>query len=146
MQILTWNPISNDGALQIQTKYGQVFSDYILVKPVLSFDFNELYYNECDNRFLVDGEVMTGVQKAEIQAVLKLITPPLEWVKLVKGDVYNAYMTQTSWYIERFNDPSSGKPVPEEVLTKRAICRKQLSLIKECTTIDQLDALAGVVL
>lgn len=33
------------------------------------------------------------------------------------------YLKDTSWYIERLNDPSSGKPVPQEVLDKRAEAR-----------------------
>ena len=34
-----------------------------------------------------------------------------------------SYLSSTAWYIERFNDPSSGKPVPQEVLDKRAEAR-----------------------
>ena len=34
-----------------------------------------------------------------------------------------AYLANTGWYIERLNDPSSGKAVPQEVLDKRAEAR-----------------------
>ena len=34
-----------------------------------------------------------------------------------------AYLISTAWYIERLNDPSSGKAVPQEVLDKRAEAR-----------------------
>ena len=33
------------------------------------------------------------------------------------------YLEDTAWYIERLNDPSSGKAVPQEVLDKRAEAR-----------------------
>ena len=34
-----------------------------------------------------------------------------------------SYLSSTAWYIERLNDPSSGKPIPQEVLDKRAEAR-----------------------
>jgi hypothetical protein len=37
-----------------------------------------------------------------------------------------AYLANTAWYVERLNDPSSGKAIPEEVLTKRAEARLTL--------------------
>ena len=33
------------------------------------------------------------------------------------------YLVNTAWYIERLNDPSSGKAIPKEVLAKRAEAR-----------------------
>lgn len=37
------------------------------------------------------------------------------------------YLTDTAWYIERLNDPSSGKAIPEEVLAKRAEARELIN-------------------
>lgn len=37
--------------------------------------------------------------------------------------IHKDYLEDTAWYIERFNDPSSGKAVPQEVLDKRAEAR-----------------------
>ena len=145
-RILTWHSPSNSGAVQVDTAYGHIFSDMIDLKPILSFTFTDLYYNENDGRYTVDDTYMTEEQKAEIVNALNLIEPPLEWVKWVKGNTYTSYLADTSWYIERLNDPSSGKPIPEEVLNKRAIAREQLSLIKACTNIEQLNQLGGVVL
>ena len=34
-----------------------------------------------------------------------------------------AYLISTAWYIERLNDPASGKAIPQEVLDKRAEAR-----------------------
>ena len=41
-----------------------------------------------------------------------------------------AYLTETAWYIERLNDPSSGKEIPEEVLTKRAEARELINTLE----------------
>lgn len=40
------------------------------------------------------------------------------------------YLTSTAWYVERLNDPSSGKAVPEEVLTKRAEARELINTLE----------------
>ena len=46
------------------------------------------------------------------------------------------YLASTAWYVERLNDPSSGKAVPEEVLTKRAEARELINTLEvELTTI-----------
>lgn len=146
MDIFTWSEKDNNGAIQMETLYGYPFSDLITKKPILTFDFKNLYYNDYDGRYLVDDVEMTDIQKAEVYGILRKLTPPLEWVKSIKSMPFNSYMQETAWYIERLMDPSSGKAVPEDVLTKRAICREQLSLIKECTTIEQLEQLGGVII
>ena len=40
------------------------------------------------------------------------------------------YLADTAWYIERLADPSSGKAIPEDVLTKRAEAREILNELK----------------
>lgn len=40
------------------------------------------------------------------------------------------YLVDTAWYIERLVDPSSGKAIPEDVLTKRAEAREILNELK----------------
>lgn len=37
------------------------------------------------------------------------------------------YLADTAWYVERLADPSSGKAIPEDVLTKRAEAREILN-------------------
>ena len=37
--------------------------------------------------------------------------------------IHKDYLEDTAWYIERLNDPSSCKAVPQEVLDKRAEAR-----------------------
>ena len=41
-----------------------------------------------------------------------------------------AYLAETAWYVERLNDPSSGKAIPEEVLTKRAEARELINTLE----------------
>ena len=40
------------------------------------------------------------------------------------------YLANTAWYVERLNDPSSGKVIPEEVLTKRAEARELINTLE----------------
>lgn len=47
------------------------------------------------------------------------------------------YLADTAWYIERLNDPSSGKAIPEEVLTKRIEARELINTLEaELKSID----------
>lgn len=40
------------------------------------------------------------------------------------------YLAETGWYIERLNDSSSGKAIPEEVLAKRAEARELINTLE----------------
>lgn len=40
------------------------------------------------------------------------------------------YLASTSWYVERLNDPSSGKAIPEDVLAKRAEARELINTLE----------------
>ena len=53
-------------------------------------------------------------------------------------EIYNKYLNDTGWYVERLNDPSSGKAIPKDVLVKRAEAR---ALINELEV--QLEATNG---
>ena len=44
--------------------------------------------------------------------------------------IANQYLVSTSWYVERLNDPSSGKAIPEDVLAKRAEAREVINTIE----------------
>jgi hypothetical protein len=54
--------------------------------------------------FRTESELLVEANKAKVQEAM-------------------AYLISTGWYIERLNDPSSGKAVPQEVLDKRAAAR-----------------------
>ena len=50
--------------------------------------------------------------------------------------IHKDYLEDTAWYIDRLNDPSSGKAVPAEVLTKRAFAREEISRCEEALDIS----------
>ena len=50
--------------------------------------------------------------------------------KTILIQIANQYLASTSWYVERLNDPSSGKAVPEEVLAKRAEARELINTLE----------------
>lgn len=41
--------------------------------------------------------------------------------------IHKEYLEKTSWYVERLNDPSSGKAIPEDVFDKRALARTEIN-------------------
>ena len=45
------------------------------------------------------------------------------------------YLASTTWYVERLNDPSSGKVIPEDVLTKRAEAREVINTLEAELTV-----------
>ena len=48
----------------------------------------------------------------------------------VKINEAKQYLVSTAWYVERLNDPSSGKAIPEEVVTKRAEARALINSLE----------------
>lgn len=40
------------------------------------------------------------------------------------------YLADTGWYVERLNDPTSGKAIPEEVLAKRVEARELINTLE----------------
>lgn len=67
---------------------------------------DEALIKECIANFKMptDEELLVEANKAKVQEA-------------------RAYLISTAWYIERLNDPSSGKAIPQEVLDKRAEAR-----------------------
>ena len=50
--------------------------------------------------------------------------------------IHKDYLEDTKWYIDRLNDPSSGKSVPADVLAKRAFAREEINRCKEVLNIN----------
>lgn len=74
-----------------------------------SLDEYEAVIAECESKFVYPSD--------EELAAYELAT---------KKATASAYLASTAWYVERLNDPSSGKAIPEEVLMKRAEARLAL--------------------
>ncbi len=129
INILTWYAPSNNGAFQKNTELG-IFSDMLTVKPTFSFAFTSMNYIEQNGTFDIDGVPMTDEQKAEVLAQIEAVIVPVEWKKNVRKQEPMGYLASTSWYVERLNDPSSGKAIPEDILAKRAEARTLISAIE----------------
>ena len=50
--------------------------------------------------------------------------------KIMLIQISNQYLTSTGWYVERLNDPSSGKAIPEDVLAKRVEARELINTLE----------------
>tara|TARA_R110000765_G_scaffold255021_1_gene355813 strand:+ start:390 stop:791 length:402 start_codon:yes stop_codon:yes gene_type:complete len=98
------------------------------------FDDNasDLHVNLAQNNlqlFDENMEVITSRSNSFYQELLEVVAggkpikPKLSEAQQVALD----YLVETGWYVERYNDPSSGKEVPEAVLLMRAEARIVLS-------------------
>lgn len=63
---------------------------------------------------------VTEINEEKLEKLFKVFT-----IKIHKD-----YLEDTKWYIDRLNDPSSGKAVPAEVLTKRAEARELINTLE----------------
>lgn len=50
--------------------------------------------------------------------------------KTILIQIANQYLASTGWYVERLNDPSSGKAIPEDVVLKRAEARELINILE----------------
>ena len=93
-------------------------------------------YYKTNNEVRAIGEAgdIDGDQSFLVQSTWKLMTaeevdahinPPKTEEQILAEKIAEAqkYLVDTAWYIERFNDPSSGKAVPQEILDGRAQAR-----------------------
>ena len=83
---------------------------------------NEVFAYEEDGSQddLIGDKVLMTADEVEAH-----INPPKteEQILAEKVAEAKAYLASTGWYVERLNDPSSGKAIPQEVLDKRAEAR-----------------------
>ena len=89
----------------------------------------------------------TDVQELQVDEVVKfkykqLFVTEINEEKLEKLfnvftiKIHKDYLEDTKWYIDRLNDPSSGKAVPAEVLAKRAFAREEINRWEEALNIN----------
>ena len=111
-----------------------------MVDVIYSQRANERYYWVTQNAPVYNTETrqveVNYTNTPKDLAVLKS-----ELVALVKEQTNNI-LSRTSWLLERFNDPSSGKPVPQNVLdyraATRALCNTYEAQINAATSVDDL--------
>ena len=91
----------------------------------------------------LQGGTLINVQIEEVvtEGVIKykykqLFTTEIDDEKLEKVaktiliQLANQYLASTGWYVERLNDPSSGKAIPEDVVLKRAEARELINTLE----------------
>ena len=83
---------------------------------------NEVYAYELDGSqdHLIGKKTPMTDEEVELH-----LNPPKTEAQILAEKVAEAqkYLVDTAWYIERFNDPSSGKAIPQEILDGRAQAR-----------------------
>ena len=86
---------------------------------------------------LINVQIEEGVTEGVIKYKYKqLFTTETNEEKLEKVaktiliQIANQYLASTGWYVERLNDPSSGKAIPEEVLAKRVEARELINILE----------------
>jgi hypothetical protein len=98
MNIITWYAPHGNGAFQMETNLG-LWSDLITTKPLFSFSYTSMNYNESANQFDIDGEIMTVAQQTEVLNYINQIVPPISWVKnKINNIIISNYKNTMSQY------------------------------------------------
>ena len=104
-KLLGFSPDKEDGLIEITNDVWQ---------EALKIEYSFCYY---DGDKFVYKDTRTS-DKIRIQDCNKQIADA------------NEYLRSTGWLVERFNDPSSGKAIPADVLTKRAEARELINTLE----------------
>ena len=91
---------------------------------------NQPYYEPSKEIIKRDGLVKITKEEFE-QIVYEINNPTPEQVLQQQIQEAKTYLASTAWYVERLNDPSSGKAIPEEVLAKRAEARELINTLED---------------
>ena len=81
----------------------------------------------------VEAVVTEGVVKYKYKQAFTTETNDEKLEKVAKTmliQIANQYLASTGWYVERLNDPSSGKAIPEDVLAKRVEARELINTLE----------------
>ena len=90
---------------------------------------NQPYFEPSKEIIKRDGLVEITKEEFE-QIVYEINNPTPEQVLQQQIQEAKTYLASTAWYVERLNDPSSGKAIPEEVLAKRAEARELINTLE----------------
>ena len=81
----------------------------------------------------VEELIIDDVSKYKYKQVFTTETNEEKLEKVAKTmliQIANQYLASTAWYVERLNDPSSGKVIPEDVLAKRVEARELINTLE----------------
>ena len=146
--------------LEINQAYGSNLPFTTTVKPLTKKDGFAICFNGTEWEYVEDnrnttvynketkqeskidylGEIKDDVTTLKPEQFDKWDSETNSWVEDIEGkkryeistQITEAkqYLADTGWYIERVNDPSSGKAIPEEVLAKRAEARELINTLE----------------
>lgn len=142
--ILTYNAIiwtdwQKTGFVQKELDGWGIYSlDTYTTKIDLGFDYTNMKYLEQSGEFEVDSMPMTLAQKQMCLAYLDSKVVPLSWYKKVIQNSINNYFAKTAWAIERYNDPTSSKAIPEDIIKGRTIARQLIDKLDEVQNEDNI--------
>lgn len=89
--------------------------------------------------------MVDGVAVAFSEEELEILFAPadeqetLNNLKAFKIEQCQQYLKDTKWYVERFTDPSSLKPIPEHVLANRKFAREVQDKIEKTKSLKTLE-------
>ena len=139
---IIWTDWQKTGFSQKEVINWGIFTrDAHTTKLDLGFEYTNVKYLEQAGEFEVDGRPMTQQELLLCVQFLANIVVPLEWYKSVVVRFCITYLNNTSWYVERFNDPTSGKAIPEEIIAKRVSARQIIDLVDIAETLERLEEL-----
>lgn len=81
----------------------------------------------------IEEVVTEGVVKYKYKQLFTTETNEEKLEKVAKTiliQIASQYLASTGWYVERLNDPSSGKAIPEDVLAKRVEARELINTLE----------------
>lgn len=81
----------------------------------------------------IEEVVTEGVVKYKYKQLFTTETNEEKLEKVAKTiliQIASQYLANTGWYVERLNDPSSGKAIPEDVLAKRVEARELINTLE----------------
>ena len=106
------------------------------IKEVIGDNSPEVFEKLQGGTFInvqIEEVVTEGVVKYKYKQLFTTETNEEKLEKVAKTmliQIANQYLKSTGWYVERLNDPSSGKAIPEEVLVKRVEARELINTLE----------------
>jgi hypothetical protein len=104
--------------------------------PANATDKEPVFQEGKITKFINNNWILEDIPEPEPEPELTL--QQKKDLRIASRKNYLSYQS-TGWYIERLSDPSSQKPVPEEILDKRGSARTEINQIEACTTLEQVE-------
>ena len=106
------------------------------IKNVIGDNSPEMFEKLQGGTFInvqIEEVITEGVIKHKYKQAFTTETNDEKLEKVAKTiliQIANQYLASTGWYVERLNDPSSGKAIPEDVLSKRVEARELINTLE----------------